>query len=153
MNTKTRTDITTLAAVTLPSSPRGRKKSQSKSALEDLALEKILAAIAKLPVGSPEIAIQREYKFHPRRKWQADFALPDLHILVEIEGGTWVGGRHSRGYGYAADCEKYNAAAILGWSVLRFTGAMVKDKVNRMDDVILYAILSKLPVDNGHDIV
>lgn len=29
-------------------------------------------------------------------------------------------GRHNRPAGFIADCEKYNAAAIAGWKVLRF---------------------------------
>ena len=48
-------------------------------------------------------------------------------IAAEIEGGTWSGGRHTRGSGYEKDCEKYNEAVRLGWSVLRFTAKMVRD--------------------------
>lgn len=68
-----------------------------------------------------------EYAFHPTRKWRFDFAWPDHQIAAEVDGGTWIGGRHSRGAGYERDCEKLNAAAVLGWRVLRFTTAMVKD--------------------------
>ncbi|HEY3620730.1 MAG TPA: hypothetical protein VGK96_28335 [Candidatus Sulfotelmatobacter sp.] len=46
-------------------------------------------------------------------------------ILVEIEGGTWSQGRHSRGYGMAKDAEKYNRATILGYRILRYTTDMV----------------------------
>lgn len=69
----------------------------------------------------------REFHFHPTRKWRTDFAWPDHRLLVEIEGGHWSGGRHTRGAGFEADCEKYNAAVQLGYRVLRFTGRMVKD--------------------------
>jgi len=45
---------------------------------------------------------------------------------VEIEGGTRFGkSRHSRGDGFERDARKYNAAALLGWRILRFTTAMV----------------------------
>ena len=71
--------------------------------------------------------LEREYRFHPTRRWRFDFAAVDLQIGIEVEGGTWTGGRHVRGSGFEADCEKYNAAALLGWRVLRFTGAMVND--------------------------
>lgn len=67
-----------------------------------------------------------EFKFHPVRKWRADFAFPAHRILIEIEGGVWVNGRHSRGAGYSADCEKYSHAALLGYRVFRFTPDMVK---------------------------
>lgn len=68
----------------------------------------------------------REYRFDPSRRWRADFAFPASRILVEVEGGTWQHGRHTRGAGYAADCEKYNAATEQGWRVLRYTSEMVK---------------------------
>ncbi|WP_416398101.1 hypothetical protein [Allohahella sp. A8] len=54
------------------------------------------------------------------RDWRLDFAWPELQIAAEIEGGTWVQGRHSRGKGMAEDCRKYNAAARIGWTVFRF---------------------------------
>lgn len=69
----------------------------------------------------------RELVFAPPRRWRADFAYPDLRILIEVEGGTWRRGRHTRGAGYEKDCEKYNAAALAGWLVLRFTANMVDD--------------------------
>lgn len=67
-----------------------------------------------------------EYQFQPTRKWRFDFAFPDRKVAVECEGGTWNGGRHTRGSGFAADCEKYNAAAAAGWFVFRFDGNAVK---------------------------
>jgi hypothetical protein len=68
----------------------------------------------------------REHKFHPTRKWRFDFAWPELMLAVETEGGIWSGGRHTRGKGFEADCEKYGEAMILGWSVYRCSGGMVK---------------------------
>lgn len=69
----------------------------------------------------------REYRFHPERRWRFDFAWPQRKVALEVEGGTRTGGRHVRGDGFAADCEKYNTAAIMGWRVLRVTGEMVHD--------------------------
>ena len=74
-------------------------------------------------VGLPEPV--REYKFALPRKWRFDFAWADRLLAVEVEGGVFVQGRHSRGGGFTADCEKYNTAAIRGWTVLRFTTAMI----------------------------
>ncbi|RME56847.1 hypothetical protein D6779_09890 [Candidatus Parcubacteria bacterium] len=68
----------------------------------------------------------REYRFHPERRWRFDFAWPTKKVAIEVEGGTWTNGRHSRGNGFENDCEKYNEAAILGWTVLRFTTRQVK---------------------------
>ena len=63
---------------------------------------------------------EREYRFHPERKWRFDFANPHMKVAVEIEGGAFSGGRHTRGAGFVADCEKYNQATVLGWRVLRY---------------------------------
>lgn len=68
----------------------------------------------------------REFRFHPIRLWRFDFAWPDKKLAVECEGGVWVGGRHTQPSGFLDDCEKYNAAALLGWRVLRFPSAAVK---------------------------
>lgn len=67
-----------------------------------------------------------EYRFHPSRKWRFDIAFPRERVAFEIEGGTWSGGRHTRGKGYEGDCEKYNHAAIDGWYVIRATTSMIK---------------------------
>lgn len=69
----------------------------------------------------------REFRFHPVRQWRADFAFPDKMLLVEFEGGVFAAGRHTRGAGFVADCEKYNAAALLGYHVLRFTDKHVRN--------------------------
>jgi len=76
---------------------------------------------ARLP--TPE----RELRFDESRRWQFDFAWPAPMVAIEVEGGQWVRGRHNRPQGFEADCEKYNAAALAGWTVLRVTGGMVRD--------------------------
>jgi len=62
---------------------------------------------------------QPEYKFHPYRRWRFDYAWIDRKVALEIEGGVWTQGRHNRAKGFIGDMEKYNAAMILGWKVLR----------------------------------
>ena len=69
---------------------------------------------------------EREYKFHPERRWRADFAFETSKVLIEVEGGHWTAGRHVRGSGFEKDCEKYNAAAELGWLVLRYTSRHIR---------------------------
>ncbi len=68
----------------------------------------------------------REVKFHPERKWRADFlwGRPAM-LLVEVEGGTYSGGRHVRGKGFEEDTVKHNTASLMGYTVLRFTGKQV----------------------------
>lgn len=48
-----------------------------------------------------------------------------INFAVEIEGGTKGKSRHTSHAGFVADCEKYNAAARLGWRVFRLTTDMV----------------------------
>ena len=68
----------------------------------------------------------KEYKFHPTRKWRFDYANLEKKIAIEVEGGIWTKGRHTRGKGYIGDMEKYNNAVLLGWKVLRFTPEQMK---------------------------
>ena len=68
-----------------------------------------------------------EHRFHPTRKWRIDVALPSESLAIEIDGGTWSGGRHVRGAGFVKDMEKHNALTELGWRLLRYTPAQVGD--------------------------
>lgn len=68
-----------------------------------------------------------EHAFHPTRKWRFDFAWPDRKLALEVEGGAFVAGRHTRGASFEADCEKYAEAAVDGWRVIRVTPRMVED--------------------------
>jgi len=76
-------------------------------------------------VGMPAFWIETlttEYRFARAigRQWAADYALPHLYLLIEVEGGIWKYGRHNRAEGYIADMEKYNAAAQMGYVLLRY---------------------------------
>ncbi len=63
--------------------------------------------------------LEREHRFHPVRRWRADFAHLPSRTLIEIEGGIYVQGRHNRPAGFAADLEKYLEAGLAGWRVIR----------------------------------
>ena len=75
---------------------------------------------------------KREFRFHPTRMWRFDFAWEREMVAVEMEGGVFIGGGHSRGRQYTMDCQKYNQAAILGWRVLRYTTADVSERPVQM---------------------
>lgn len=70
-----------------------------------------------------EIGVEcvREYRFHPVRKWRFDYAIPSRKIALEVEGAVWTQGRHTRPRGFLGDMEKYNAATVMGWRVVRTT--------------------------------
>jgi hypothetical protein len=78
-------------------------------------------ALYCLYLQSKGIAYELEYKFHPTRKWRADIAIPSLNVLIEFEGIMATKSRHTSVTGFTNDCEKYNAAQLLGWKVLRYT--------------------------------
>lgn len=63
----------------------------------------------------------KEYRFHDKRKWRFDYAIPEHKIAIEVEGGVWTGGRHTSPKGFLGDMEKYNTATVMGWRVLRTT--------------------------------
>jgi hypothetical protein len=83
--------------------------------------------LAQIHAALLETGLYCEHPFWAKRAWRFDFAWPSHHLAVEVEGGAWSGGRHTRGAGFEADCEKYAVAALLGWRVLRVTGSMIKD--------------------------
>lgn len=62
---------------------------------------------------------EREWKFEAKRRWRFDYAWPNQMVALEVEGGVWTGGRHTRGAGFVGDMEKYNAATVAGWRVVR----------------------------------
>jgi very-short-patch-repair endonuclease len=67
------------------------------------------------------IELIKEYMFCSGRKWRFDYAIPELKIAIEQDGGVWSGGRHTRPVGYLKDLDKFNTAASMGWIVLKFT--------------------------------
>lgn len=90
-----------------------------------------LEEVFALQLKASNIYFEREFKFHPKRKWKCDFHIPTGHgcqpVIVEIEGAAYTGGRHTRGKGFEADCEKYNELAIMGYLLLRGTAKHVRN--------------------------
>lgn len=69
----------------------------------------------------------QQFKFCPSRKWRADFCFRRRMVIVELDGGVYTRGRHTRPAGYMADAEKLNAAAALGYAVLRIPGPLLSN--------------------------
>ncbi len=125
---------------------------------------------------------KRQHYFHPRRKWRFDFAWEAERVAVEVEGGVFsvpvtcdscgrhvhrknkrtermervyaAMGRHTRGAGFHDDCDKYNAAAVLGWRVLRYTAKHLTDSPVQMVEQIqaLLAEGAKAEVETQGDL-
>lgn len=88
-----------------------------------------------------KMELVKEYRFHPVRRWRFDYAFPELKVAIEVEGAVWTKGRHTRGAGYIKDMEKYNTAAMMGWTVIRVTPQQkFKEETLQM---IKQAIISK----------
>lgn len=81
---------------------------------------------------------EREFHFHPTRKWRFDFAWPASMIAVEVDGGRWKagGGKHAS----AEDYWKLASAAALGWKVLRFNGEMLTSDPAQCVELVLAAL-------------
>lgn len=68
-----------------------------------------------------------EVRFAPPRRWRFDVAWPAWLVAVEVNGGVWVAGRHSRGAGQIKDFEKLNQAQLLGWCVIQVVPKQIAD--------------------------
>lgn len=98
--------------------PRGSRKKPLVKGAANILLEIHLKELG--------FTFSPEYQFHPTRKWKFDYLICHSgsgqgKTAIEIEGGVWSRGRHTRGAGYLGDMEKYNFACLGGYRVLRFT--------------------------------
>jgi hypothetical protein len=75
----------------------------------------------KLPIP------QRNYRFCPTRKYEIDWAWPDLKIGIEIQGGIWSKGAHARPLNILRDMSKRNLLTEYHWRVWEFTPAEAID--------------------------
>ena len=63
-----------------------------------------------------------------KRRFRTDF-LVRPNILIEINGGQFINGRHNRGgNGYENDLVKGNLAQKFGYKFYQFTYEMLKDR-------------------------
>jgi hypothetical protein len=87
------------------------------------AEDQLVTLLAWVKLPSP----RREHRFDTLRKWRFDLAWPELMVACEVDGGSWVQGRHTRGAGFERDLEKSNAAQLAGWRVYHVTPTMITD--------------------------
>src|SRR5688500_13730349 len=62
-----------------------------------------------------------EFRFHGTRKWRFDYCWPAQKVALEVQGGIFQQGRHTRGAGLEKEHEKLNAAAAMGYRVCYVT--------------------------------
>lgn len=95
-----------------------QQKKKTRQTTNSHKLRDIFTIICKTDL---DINVVKEYQFHPKRKWRFDYAIVEHKIALEVEGGVWTGGRHTRPQGFLGDIEKYNTATLMGWRVFRVT--------------------------------
>lgn len=100
---------------------------------DERVFDAALASITTCKVDSNELAakfealwqtwqgpeLEREHRFDSVRRWRLDYYHAATMTGIELEGGVYSGGRHTRSAGFLGDLEKYNAAAMRGITVLR----------------------------------
>ena len=64
--------------------------------------------------------VERQFSL-PGFRYRWDFCLRSWMLLLEIQGGTWIGGKHTRGQGYQDDCTKARLALLYGWKTAWLT--------------------------------
>lgn len=113
--------------------PRGVRLEYSPEQAEDDLAQQLAAS------DRVRCAFVRQHQYVPGRRFKADFAFPELRVLIEVQGGVTAGrrwrtdpatgrryevqarGAHGSVEGVLADNERLNLATLHGWSVLRFT--------------------------------
>lgn len=70
---------------------------------------------------------ETEFRFDDVRRWRMDFCWPSHRVGLEIDGAIWTRGRHTRGAGWLKDTEKLNAAASMGYRMLRASPQQLHD--------------------------
>lgn len=107
-------------------------KPHKRSALEAALYQQVLALklttgmtreyrFAAIACGGLGPGVRQRLKDAGLKDWRIDMAWVDKKLAVEVEGGIFTNGRHTRGTGFDEDAHKYNVLVLLGWRVLRFT--------------------------------
>lgn len=141
-------DVTLQPGQTLPATKRGRKSNRTPAELEKLSAQRLINVNKFLDhwkhACGPDVLLT-EYIFDPVRDWRMDFAIPQIKVMIELDGGTWSRGKsgHNSGTGIRRDHEKQNAAVMAGWRPFRFTSDMLSKKEGPVHVGALVAFVNK----------
>lgn len=133
----------------------GEHRQKSYSSSQKSLIEELVARV----LDERNVSALREYKFCHGRQWRFDFAIPEIMVAIEVEGGlysqrvicnwcnkqvmkyaggrlvpVYIGGRHLTQAGYIKDRIKYNSAMMNGWSVFSITRGMVSEYIKKSHD-------------------
>ncbi|BAP67540.1 hypothetical protein J6I82_14225 [Acinetobacter baumannii] len=97
-------------------------KTKPKSRPLPKPTQKYLEAEATLKEELEDLSIGFEQKFQPihTKHWRFDFHIVKLRLLIEIEGGSWSGGRSGKLSNKAWSLDRYDHAEEMGYKIERF---------------------------------
>jgi len=112
-----------------------------KGMREGVQADGLLAAINWWNKQNPEYLPTpvKEYKFHETRGWRFDLAWVEEKVAVELQGGNYKNGRHTRAVPLHGEYDKLNAAALGGWAVLLFDTKHLRDPYDCLE--LVYQLL------------
>ena len=85
----------------------------------------------------PDISLEREMKLIEKRRFRVDFLEPTSKVCIEINGGNWIGGRHSRPVGLENEYKKNLLLATLGYQVICLSGQQItEDNLYKIEYII-----------------
>lgn len=121
---------------------KGVSKKESKPKKKDALENDFYTAWQTYGTGhtvTRQYAVKSNRYVTPKRRnpktYNIDFCWVGLKFCVEIQGGTYGNGAHSRGAGYAADRKRIRDLSFMGWIVWEYTTDDLKP--NTLYDTIL----------------
>lgn len=73
----------------------------------------------------PEIDLETEVKLISGRRFRFDYVHLKSKTAIEVNGGNYINGRHTRGVALNSEYEKFNLAQIQGYQIFLLSGDMV----------------------------
>ena len=94
------------------------KKESTKAKKEFAELSLKLHLRSSDLIKSLDLKWIHRHKFMVDRKFEFDFAFPTIKLAIEVQGGIWIVGGHTKGVGIKQDHDKNQNACALGWQML-----------------------------------
>lgn len=116
-------------------SPTQRNKVQQKDPGHKIALKSLLRTFC----FAYDMVLLEEQRFHLWRKWRIDWVITGQGraVGIEYEGLGFKKTGHTTSEGYTGNCAKYNAAAVQGIHILRYTHLNYEEAVVDLKDFFI----------------
>lgn len=129
------------------SRPSTRTKRESRSKTPKRAETDLFTLLIRTDL---RLDCVKELEFCPGRKWRFDYALPEVKIAVEVEGGTYKTRtyRNKDGVLITTTGGRHNSATVLGWRLIRVVPAELL--TNKTIDLIRQTIKNNYDKEITH---